>query len=209
MTHALPVPNEKSTQAGFAKIYAESNPPWDIGKPQPPFLAVADQITGPLLDSGCGTGGTSVYFAAAGLAVTGIDFVEEAIARAKARAAVAKVTVEFLVKDAMTLDTWDRSFASVIDSGLYHIYEAADRQRYVAGLGHVLKRGGRLFLFSFADCAGAPGGGISRTQIEQDFASGWQIESLDYAPGELNPAFEHPEQMDGIKMWFAIIRRTA
>lgn len=209
MTHAQsPAQTEETAQAGFTKIYAETSPPWDIGKPQPPFIAVADEIVGPLLDSGCGTGGTSVYFAARGLEVTGIDFVEQAIERAKSRAAAQNVTVELLVKDAMTLATWDRTFASVIDSGLYHIYEAADRERYVAGLRHVLRPGGKLFLFSFADGPKAPGGGISRQEIERDFARGWHIEALDHAPGELNPAFEHPEQMADIKMWFAIIRRT-
>lgn len=201
------IPDEESTLAGFTKIYAETCPPWDIGKPQPPFLAVQDQIAGPLLDSGCGTGGTSVYFAARGLQVTGIDFVKQAVDLAMARAAANNVTVDFQVKDAMTLVTWDRTFASVIDSGLYHIYERVDRQHYAAGLRHVLKPGGKLFLFSFADSPQAPGGGISRRDIQQDFADGWEIESLDYAEGEMNPAFEHPEQLAGIKMWFAVIRR--
>jgi SAM-dependent methyltransferase len=210
MTHAQkPVPDAETPQAGFTKIYAESSPPWDIGKPQPPFIAVADQIEGPLLDCGCGTGGTSVYFAARGLAVTGIDFVEQAIALAKARAQAQGVSVDFLVKDAMTLWSWNRSFASVIDSGLYHIYEPVDRHHYIAGLRHVLKPGGRLFLFAFADGPNAPGGGLTRQDIAHDFAEGWSIESLDYAESELNPAFEHPEQLAGLKMWFAIIQRTA
>jgi hypothetical protein len=30
--------------------------PWDIGKPQPAFAAVADQVKGRVLDAGCGTG---------------------------------------------------------------------------------------------------------------------------------------------------------
>src|SRR5580693_9486097 len=75
-----------TTHEGFTKIYAESNPPWDIGKPQPPFIAVADQVVSPVLDSGCGTGGTSLFFASLGHTVTGIDFVEEAIERARAKA---------------------------------------------------------------------------------------------------------------------------
>src|ERR1035437_7797123 len=79
----LPMQDEQSAKAGFTKIYAESNPPWDIGKPQPPFVAVADQIIGPVLDSGCGTGGTSLFFTARGEQVTGIDFVEEAIRQAR------------------------------------------------------------------------------------------------------------------------------
>ena len=210
MTHAqMPIPAEESTQAGFAKIYAETNPPWDIGKPQPPFIAVADQIKGPLLDSGCGTGGTAVYFAKRGLAVTGIDFVAQAIALAQARAQAQGVSVDFLIKDAMTLAAWDKRFVSVIDSGLYHIYDAAERRRYVEGLTHITEPGGHLYLFAFADGPSAPGGGLTREDIASDFSQGWQIEAIDYAPGEVNPAFEHPEMLADLKMWFAIIRRTA
>ncbi len=209
MTHGqMPIPAEATAQAGFAKIYAETNPPWDIGKPQPPFIAVADRVKGPLLDCGCGTGGTSVYFAKRGLAVTGIDFVAQAIDRAKARARDQGVSVDFLVKDAMTLGTWDKRFASVIDSGLYHIYDAAERRSYVEGLAHITTPGGHLYLFAFADGPSAPGGGLTREDIAHDFSQGWVIESLDYAPGELNPAFEHPEYMADLKMWFAIIRKT-
>jgi SAM-dependent methyltransferase len=203
------IENQPSAQAGFAKIYAESDPPWDIGKPQPPFVAVADQVEGPVLDAGCGTGGTSVFFAARGLDVTGVDFVEEAIRRAQARADERRVFVNFLVKDAMTFGEWNRRFASVIDSGLFHIYEGEDRQRYVRGLAHVLQPGGRLYLFSFADGPSAPGGGVSRQDLHDAFADSWEIESLDYAEGEGNPAFvaEFPEAFADTKMWFVIIRR--
>lgn len=201
--------NHPSTYAGFTKIYTESNPPWDIGKPQPPFVAVADQVVSPVLDAGCGTGGTSLFFAAQGHRVTGIDFVELAIRRARAKAAERGLSVEFLIKDAMTLGDWDRRFASVIDSGLFHIYAGDERQRYVQGLAHVLKPGGRLFLFSFNDDPSWPGGGVSRQELYDAFADGWDVESLELVRGEVNPAFaaEFPEEFANRKMWFAIIRR--
>lgn len=77
-----------SVQAGFTEMYA-GNPPWDIGKPQAPFIEVAAQVKGPVLDAGCGTGNGALFFASLGLAVTGIDFVEEAIRRAKAKLRIA------------------------------------------------------------------------------------------------------------------------
>jgi SAM-dependent methyltransferase len=201
--------NHPSAHAGFTKIYAETNPPWDIGKPQPPFEAVADQVVSPVLDAGCGTGGTSLFFAARGKQVIGIDFVEEAIRRARAKADAQGVAVEFLIKDAMTLGDWDQRFASVVDSGLFHIYAGDDRQRYVQGLAHVLKPGGRLFLFSFNDDPTWPGGGVSRQDLYDAFADGWEIESLELVGGEVKPAFEaeFPQKFADKKMWFAIIRR--
>ena len=205
----LPMQDAPSTLAGFTKIYAETNPPWDIGKPQPPFIAVADQIVSPVLDAGCGTGGTSLFFAARGAEVTGVDFVEDAIRSARAKADERGLNVEFLVKDAMTLDEWDRRFASVIDSGLFHIYAGDERRRYVQGLAHVLEPGGRLFLYSFNDDASWPGGGVSRQQLYDAFSDGWEFESLELAGGEVNPAFEaeFPGKFADMKMWFAIIRR--
>lgn len=60
----------------FASLYS-GQAPWDIGKPQKAFLDVADQITGSILDAGCGTGDNALYLASQGHKVTGIDFLED------------------------------------------------------------------------------------------------------------------------------------
>ena len=73
---------DKST---FASIYS-GQPPWDIGRPQKAFLDVADQITGSILDAGCGTGENALFFASQGHKVTGIDYLEEPIQRATRKA---------------------------------------------------------------------------------------------------------------------------
>ena len=124
--------------------------------------------------------------------------------------AIRDLTIDFQVKDAMTLADWDRRFATVIDSGLFHIYAGDERRRYVQGLATILNPGGRLFLFSFNDDPDWPGGGVSRIQMQEAFADGWEIESLELAGGEINPAYEaeFPGKLTGKKMWFAIIRRT-
>ena len=200
--------NHPSAHAGFSKIY-EGNPPWDIGKPQPPFVSVADQVISPVLDAGCGTGNTALFFAAMGHQVTGIDFVEEAIRRARSKAAERGLSAEFLVKDAMTLNGWERRFASVIDSGLFHVYSGDEQRRYVQGLANVVQPGGRLFLFTFTE--EAPEGGVSRQQLYEIFANGWNIESVELVRGEVNAAFtaEFPDAFPagGPRGWFAIIRR--
>ena len=50
----------------FESAYA-GQAPWDIGKPQKPFIDMADRITGSILDAGCGTGDTALFFASRGL----------------------------------------------------------------------------------------------------------------------------------------------
>jgi cyclopropane fatty-acyl-phospholipid synthase-like methyltransferase len=207
---AAEMQNHPSAHVGFTKIYA-GNPPWDIGKPQPPFVESAGRVTSPVLDAGCGTGNTALFFAARGHRVTGIDFVDEAIRRARVKASERGLAVEFLVKDAMTLGEWDQSFRSVIDSGLFHVYAGDEQRRYVQGLRHVIQPGGRLFLFTFTE--EAPEGGVSREQLYEIFAEGWEVESVELARGEVNPAFlaEFPDAFpeDGPKGWFAIIRRSS
>ena len=37
--------------------------PWDIGRPQQALIAVADRITGSVLDAGCGTGDNALFVA--------------------------------------------------------------------------------------------------------------------------------------------------
>src|SRR6202158_5621920 len=128
----MPVP-DRST---FENIYA-GQAPWDIGRPQKAFMDVADQITGSILDAGCGTGDNALFFASRGHKVTGIDFLEEPIKRAKQKAAERGVSATFLVMDALALKDLPEVFGSVIDSGLFHVFADDDRRCYVEGLASV------------------------------------------------------------------------
>src|SRR5262249_52287271 len=177
-------------RATFANLYA-GKAPWDIGRPREPFVAVADRVTGPVLDAGCGTGEHALFFAARGLQVTGIDFLAEAIRRARGKAAERGVSVEFLVKDALTLGDWGERFASVIDCGLFHVFSDEDRRRYVGGLARVVEPGGRLFLMCFSDEEPGTQGPrrVSRQELYDAFADGWEVESVEPARVEVNPAF--------------------
>jgi cyclopropane fatty-acyl-phospholipid synthase-like methyltransferase len=186
--------------------------PWDIGKPQPRFMEIADRVVGPVLDAGCGTGEHALFFAARGLTVTGIDFVEEAIRRARRKAADRGLSMEFLVKDATALGDWDGRFASVIDCGLFHVFSDDDRRRYVQGLAHVLEPGGRVFLMCFSDEEPGTDGPrrVSRQELRDAFADGWEVESIRQAQCEIHPQFTEVRFSEGgPKMWFAVIRRQA
>src|SRR5919109_5431853 len=154
--------------------------PWDIGRPQQAFLAVADRIIGSILDAGCGTGENALYFASRGHKVTGIDFLEEPITRAKRKATERGLSATFLVMDALALKDRPEVFDSVIDSGLFHVFSDQDRQRYVEGLASVLKPGGRLFLLCFSDAEPGTQGPrrVTRQELHDAFTPGWNIESL-------------------------------
>ena len=195
----------------FENAYA-GQAPWDIGKPQKPFLDVADQISGSILDAGCGTGDTALFFAGRGHPVTGIDFLEVPIERAKRKAADRSLRVTFLVKDALTLKDWSERFDNVIDSGLFHVFSDEHRKKYVEGLATVLKPGGRLFLLCFSDEEPGTHGPrrVSQQGLQDAFGRGWSIESLSRARAEVRSDFEQFGFSEGgPKVWFVVVRRMA
>jgi cyclopropane fatty-acyl-phospholipid synthase-like methyltransferase len=205
-----PPTNTLPNRATFEGIYA-GKAPWDIGKPQKPFVAAADRVSSPVLDAGCGTGDTALFFAAQGHRVTGIDFLEEPIRRARLKAAERGLTVEFLVRDALTLSEWGERFTSVIDSGLFHVFSDDDRRRYVHGLGRVIEPGGRLLLMCFSDAEPGTEGPrrVSRQELYNAFADGWEVESVEPVQIDVNREFTAMTfSQGGPRAWFAVIRRN-
>ena len=71
----------------FEKAYQE-RPPWDIGRPQQEIVRLekTGQITGTVLDVGCGTGDNALFLASCGHEVVGLDSVERAIEAARRKA---------------------------------------------------------------------------------------------------------------------------
>jgi cyclopropane fatty-acyl-phospholipid synthase-like methyltransferase len=195
----------------FENLYA-GKAPWDTGKPQRPFVAIADRVTGAVLDAGCGTGEHALFFAARGHRVTGIDFVEEALERAAAKAAKRGLAVTLLVKDATALGNWGERFDSVIDSGLFHCFSDDDRRCYVGGLAQVVEPGGRLFLMCFSDEEPGNEGPrrVSRQELYDAFTDGWDVESVEPTHFDVNPEFTEVKFSEGgPKAWFAVVRREA
>jgi SAM-dependent methyltransferase len=205
VTSMSDVPNRET----FESLYA-GKAPWDIGGPQPVFVEAADRVTGEVLDAGCGTGENALFFAGRGHRVLGIDFLEWPIQEARRKAGERGLNAEFDRRDALTLADLDRRFESVIDSGLFHVFSDEDRARYVAGLAHVTKPGGRLFLLCFSDEEPGEQGPrrVSQRELRESFADGWAVEEI--RPVHLGvrtdlEGFSFSE--GGPKGWFAAIRR--
>jgi 2-polyprenyl-3-methyl-5-hydroxy-6-metoxy-1,4-benzoquinol methylase len=102
-----------------ASYTGDTSAPWDIGRPQPTFVRLADEgrLTGRLLDAGCGTGENALLAASRGADVTGIDVAPTAIARARAKASERGLTARFEVADALDLGRLSLTVDTVIDSG--------------------------------------------------------------------------------------------
>jgi cyclopropane fatty-acyl-phospholipid synthase-like methyltransferase len=213
----MTLPNSSSVtshsvdRATFETLYAKPAP-WDIGKPQPAFAGIGDRIKSPVLDAGCGTGEHALFFAAQGHRVIGIDFLEEAIRRARRKSDERNLAVEFLVKDATKLLDWGERFATVIDCGLFHVFSDDDRRRYVQGLAHIVEPEGRIFLMCFSDKEPGVEGPrrVSKEELYDAFADNWEVESVQPVQIEINPEFtEVTFSEGGPKAWFAIARRKA
>ncbi|MEA2504863.1 MAG: hypothetical protein QOG36_1906 [Actinomycetota bacterium] len=192
------------TQRDFDAMYT-GTPPWDIGRPQGSLQAVADAggIRGRVLDAGCGTGEHALMAAALGLDTTGVDGSPTAIDLARSKAAERGIAVRFLVADALNLGSLGENFDTVIDSGLFHVFDDDDRARYVGSLRAATAPGGRVYLLCFSDRF-PPGFGprrVSEEEIRASFSDGWTVEAIDAVGFEVNFS---PEP---IPAWLATIKR--
>ncbi len=192
---------------GFDAMYA-GTPPWDIGRPQPAFVQLAEEglVRGRVLDVGCGTGEHALMASAIGLEATGIDASRTAIDLAKHKAKERGLEARFIVWDALELPALaqrDERFDTVLDCGLFHVFDDDDRATFVKGLRSVVAPGGRYFMLCFSDRQ--PGGfgprRVTQDEIRASFADGWLVESIEAAPLEITfgPA---------VLAWLVVARRS-
>src|SRR5437773_4029148 len=160
----------------------EGRPPWDIGRPQPEFVTLAQGgfLRGRLLDAGCGTGEHTLLAAASGADALGVDVAVRAIEIARAKAAERGIQARFAVADALRLEELDGRFDTVIDSGLFHVFDDEDRPAYVASLERVVVPGARCLLMCFSEHQPGDGGPrrVTQAELRAAFATGWEVRSI-------------------------------
>ena len=170
--------------AGFDASYA-GTPPWEIGRPQPAFveLAEAGALRGRVLDLGCGTGEHALLAAALGLDASGIDSAPTAIAIAQAKARERGLRASFRVWDALELAALGERYDTVLDSGLFHVLDDAERVRLAAGLRAVVVPGGHYHLLCFSDRQPGAFGPrrVSQAEIRASFADGLTVDAIEPA----------------------------
>jgi SAM-dependent methyltransferase/GNAT superfamily N-acetyltransferase len=192
-------------------VYTGS-PPWDIGRPQSAFQALAEAgaLRGRVLDVGCGTGEHTLMAAALGLDATGVDIAATALAIAKRKAAERGLSARFLEWDATNLAALGERWETVLDSGVFHVFDDTDRARYVASLVAAVAPGGRYHMLVFSDRQGGTLGPrrISQTEIRASFADGWSILSIEPTVLETNVGFlTGAADESGAQAWLAVIER--
>lgn len=189
----------------FDAMY-EGAPPWDIGRPQPAIVQVADAggLFGRVVDIGCGTGEHALLAASRGLDATGVDASPRAIAKAREKAEERRLSARFLVGDALRLDELGEQFDTVVDSGLFHVFDDDRRARYVDSLAAVLAPGGRIVMLCFSDRQPGDWGPrrVRRDEIIDSFGDGWKVESVEPVRMDVTLVSE------GVEAWLAQIVRT-
>ena len=201
-----PTSHERMTGLPWEASYRNGPAPWDVGHPQRAIVRLVSEwhVSGPVLDVGCGTGEHAILVASQQVRVLGVDVAAAAIAEARRKASERNVDVEFAVADALRLGALGRTFATVLDCGLFHTFDAEERLAYAGSLASVTERAGTLYVLCFSD--GGPDAGphpVSADDLNAAFhaASGWSIASLEAAPIETR-FHDH-----GAPGWLATIRR--
>lgn len=199
----------------FDDAYKSGTAPWVIGEPQKAVVDLerAGLIRGRVLDVGCGAGEHTILLTKLGYDVLGVDYAPSAVEQARRNAEAKGVEARFEVADAM--DLGNAGYDTIVDSALFHIFDATDRPRYVRSLHAACRPGGLVHVLALSDRGRGFGPQVSESDIRDAFGDGWMLESLEETTYR---GVVQPSQAEAIGLaagslvdepaWLARIRRS-
>jgi cyclopropane fatty-acyl-phospholipid synthase-like methyltransferase len=125
-------------------------PRWDTRVSPPELLDFIQQHPpGKALDLGCGRGTNAITLAQNGWQVTGVDFVNSAIRKARQEANLAGVQVEFITRDVTRLDLLNHTYDLILDIGCLHSLPPESKPIYLRNVQRLLATQGTYLLYAF------------------------------------------------------------
>lgn len=169
----------------YKLLYRFGLVPWERRDVEDSWKAVFERPDAPApgraLDVGCGSGRDAVYLAQRGWHVTAVDFVDEALANAKRRAAEAGVEVQWVKADVARLGEigLEPGYTLLYDFGCIHGLPDDARRGAAAGLTELaaplatlllgaFKRGRRLLLPT----------GMDQEEVVALLSDSWELQEV-------------------------------
>jgi SAM-dependent methyltransferase len=163
--------------------YRNGEMPWDHALPPPEIMAIATRLPpGRALDLGCGTARAAIYLAGQGWRVDGVDFVPEAIERARERVRETGLEAQVhLYQGSVTrVDFLAPGYDLALDVGCMHGLDAERQALYAAEVARLLRPGGRYLLFArLREPGDQDGPGIADDTVELLFGASFALTSFE------------------------------
>ncbi len=180
----------------YKLMYKVGVAPWerrDVDETWKPILE-GDRALAPgrALDIGCGTGRDAVHLTKHGWRVTGVDFAQDALAKARQRAAEEGVEVEFLQGDVGRLDQLglEPGYNLLYDFGCIQGLPDPSQRGAATSLTRLAAPGAILLMFAFAPNRHIMlPRGMSRPELIGLLGDGWDLAETQPVTDEHLPGF--------------------
>ena len=191
--------------------------PWEDAATDPPFVSKFQEMIareesgrtppfGSALDLGTGSGIWGIELAKRGWQVTGIDFVEKALDRARERAQRSGVNVKLVNGDVTKLRNAGvgTGFRLVLDTGTFHDFDIATQQAMGREIDAVAATDATVLLLIWPKRKRPLIRGATRDEIEAAFP-GWTIAAVEASHFRLPKVMELILRPD--EHWYRLRRR--
>jgi SAM-dependent methyltransferase len=180
----------------YRLMYRLGLAPWEWrdvpGTWRPLLEGATAQEPGRALDVGCGTGRDAVYLTKQGWRVTGVDFAEEALSKARQRASDEGVEVEWVPGDVGRLGQLglEPGYSLLYDFGCIQGLPDPARRGAADGLTRLAAPGASLLMFAFKRGRHIllPRG-MDRADVVALLGDGWDLQQAQSAADERMPRF--------------------